>query len=156
MTLECRFWESKSLRSILMLPLLISPSHMQLVLKITLNYKSPVHNMFRPIWSSSDASKLMLETSALTSTNTIPNFALFYAPMFCTNGRCYHSCTRYIKRITQQCKRTANGRIKGGNMWNCIHWRKCSGSSYQIRSAWWWSYRSKHVVQQWLKIQKWI
>jgi hypothetical protein len=35
------------------------------------------------MWSSSDALKLMLKTSAILSTNTIPNFTLSYVPIYC-------------------------------------------------------------------------
>jgi hypothetical protein len=54
---------------------------MQLVFK--------VHYMFRQTWSLSGASKLMLETAALTLMNTIPNYILFHVPMCCcTNSNC--------------------------------------------------------------------
>jgi hypothetical protein len=51
------------------------------ILKFTLNFKSLVHYTFSPIWSSSGDSKLMLETAALPSMNTIQNCTHFHAPM---------------------------------------------------------------------------
>jgi hypothetical protein len=55
------------------------------MLKFTLNFKLLVHYMFRPICSSSGASKLMLETAALPPMHTIRNFTLVYGPMCCTS-----------------------------------------------------------------------
>jgi hypothetical protein len=58
--------------------------------------------MFRPLWSSPGASKLMLKISALPSMNTIPNCTLLYAPMCsCTSVTCNSNCvsislTEYI------------------------------------------------------------
>lgn len=40
--------------------------------------------MFRPIWSLSGASKLILETDPLPSMNIIKKFAPFYDSMCCT------------------------------------------------------------------------
>jgi hypothetical protein len=54
------------------------------ILKFTLNFKSLVQYMLRHIRSSSGASKLTLETTALLWLNTTPNFTPFYAPMCCT------------------------------------------------------------------------
>jgi hypothetical protein len=58
--------------------------HLACNLKSTLNFKSLVPYMFRPIWPSSGASKLMLESAALPSMCTIPNFTPFHASMCCT------------------------------------------------------------------------
>jgi hypothetical protein len=58
--------------------LVVSPSHMQLkIIKLALNFKSLVHYVFRPIWSSSNASKMTFGTVAFLSINTIPNFTIF-------------------------------------------------------------------------------
>jgi hypothetical protein len=50
------------------------------IFKLILDYKSLVHYTFR-LMSSSGASKLTLKSAAPPSTNVIPNYILFYAPM---------------------------------------------------------------------------
>jgi hypothetical protein len=48
--------------------------------------------MFRPIWASSGTSKLILESVAVPSMNTIPNFTFFNAPILLTSVTCNSNC----------------------------------------------------------------
>jgi hypothetical protein len=103
------------------------------------------------LWSTSDASKLMLETAALPSLHT-QILRSFMRSFVCGGGwfllACrVNSCTRHVRLITQHYKPT-HGRIKGGKIWNYIYWRKWSSCQHQFRSTWSWPYRSKHVVHQ--------